>query len=163
MISRATANWTAMKNGGRGPWVRNSAKMGKLNAAMMEASETRRVMSKTRAKTAMAARAAQGAETRKTPKPVATPDGEDVAENGKEGGEGLCFAVWECGGEVSGDEGAEPDGAGAFEHVEEEGDGAEGFAAVSEDVGGADVAAAYGADILPAEDTDQQVADGDGA
>ena len=64
---------------------------------------------------------------------------------------------------MGGEQGAEPDGGAAFEHVEEKCGCAEALAAGAEDVGGADVAAADGADVLLAEDADQQVADRDGA
>ncbi len=50
------------------------------------------------------------------------PDGEDVAQDGEESGEGLCVADGEWRAEMGGEESAEPDRAGAFEHVEQEGD-----------------------------------------
>ena len=48
-------------------------------------------------------------------------DGEHVAENGREGGEGFEVAHGDGGGEMDGEQCAEPDGGRAFEHVEEEG------------------------------------------
>jgi len=62
-----------MKNAGRLPWTMYHAKMGKLAAARMEPSETYRLSARMTANRAMAASAASGAATRKTPNPVATP------------------------------------------------------------------------------------------
>ena len=115
----------------------------------------------------MAASAASGAATRKTPKPVATPlpprkrsqTGNMWPRTAQEGGEGLdssrTWEVWAM--RSGGEQAAEPDGGAAFEHVDEEGGRAEALAAGAQDVGRADVAAADGANVFMAEEADQEV------
>jgi hypothetical protein len=127
-------------------------------------------MRRTRKKTAMAARAASGRGDQEDAKAgghafaafEAEPDGEHVAEDGEEGGEGLHVAA--------GMRGAEQAPSRAPSQTAEQPLSmsrgrwrAQALAAGAEDVGGADVAAADGADVLVAEDADQQVAGGDGA
>ena len=62
----------------------------------------------------------------------AEPDGEHVAENGGESGQSLGGTEGSGGQEQSAEKAAEPDGGGAFEHVEEERGCAEAFAAARE-------------------------------
>ena len=48
----------------------------------------------------------------------AEPDGEDVAEDGREGGKGLRLRGSEPGAEQAAEKSAEPDSRAAFEHIE---------------------------------------------
>src|SRR5208282_5545378 len=73
MMSRETSAPATKKKVGRAPVTSNQAKIGKLKAPRMEETETNRLRARTTAKTPMAAKAAIGETTRKTPKPVATP------------------------------------------------------------------------------------------
>ncbi len=118
----------------------------------------------------MAARAAQGAATRKTPKPVATPlpprkrsqMGNMWPRTAQRAARAWAERKGHGGKKKRAEKSAEPDGGAAFEHVEQEGGRAEALAAGAEDVGCADVAAADGADVLMAEEAHQQVSGGDG-
>ena len=122
-------------------------------------------------KTEMAARAAQGAAARKTPKPVATPlppwkrsqTGNTWPRTAQRAARASALRMGSRGSSSAAEAGAEPDGGAALEHVEEKGGRAQALAAGAQDVGGADVAAARLADVLVSKEADQQVAGGDGA
>ena len=87
----------------------------------------------------------------------AQPDGEDMAQDGGDGGGDGQIVV--AGSEVLGDS----DGEIGFSQVEEKGGDAEAVGSRAGYVGGADVAAAGGTDVLFEEDFDKEIAEGDGA
>ena len=91
------------------------------------------------------------------------PDGEHVSQHGEESGKALHVANGGFGSEMRAEQGPQPDGRAAFEHVQQKRRRAQALAAGAEHIGGADVAAADGANVLFAKDADQQVAHRDGA
>ena len=129
-----------------------------------------RLRAKTTAKTPMAASAARGEATRKTPNPVATPlpprkRSQQVnmwPRTAKRAASACARAQRDVGHEKRAEQAAEPDRGAALEHVEKKRGGAQAFAAGAQNIGSADVAAADGANVLVAEDADQQVSHGDG-
>ena len=102
------------------------AKMGKLAAPIMDASETYRVKAKITANSEMAASAAPGAATRKTPKPVATPlpplkrsqMGNMWPSTAHKAARACALTRRTQGSRSGGQQSAQQDGGAAFEHVE---------------------------------------------
>ncbi len=165
MISNATVHCTAKKSGGREPVTRNQAKTGKLAAPTIDEIDTMRVRATITAKTPMSSQCGPRSAGEKDSKTggdafaaaKAQPAGEDMAQHGKERGDGLRGAQRDGGHEKGAEETAQPDRRAALQHVEEKGGRAKALASGPHDIGGSDVTAAYRANVLAAEDADEQI------
>ena len=118
----------------------------------------------------MEERAARGAATRKTPKPVATPlpprkcshTGNMCPSTAETAARACASRDRHVGEQIGSQQRAKPDRRGALHDVKQKGGCAEAFAAGAKHVGGADVAAANGSNVFVAKQPDQKVSNRNG-